>query len=380
MTIATSPQDAASPAYKPLVSLVIPAFNEQDLVRENMTTLIKTMEGLEGEYRWELILIDDGSSDETAAEAEQAAAGRGNVHILNHPFNFRMGQALRTGFRMSKGDIVIVLDVDLSFGPEHIKPMLDKMKSSRAKIVIASPYRKGGRSTRVPRFRHILSVWANRFLCRMATRDFFSDRLTSITTMARAYDGPFIRALSLWAMDVDINSEIINKAKLLRARIVEIPAHLDWTIRRRGGTRFRGRRSSTRIIRGIVQSLVSGFMFRPFMFYLAPGFFLFFLSWYPLIWAAVHSLRQYAQLGAQSLTWDDRLSQAVGLAFKISPHSFLVGGILLLIAIQFISLGLLALQKKRYFVELFYITSLIYQECVLGKLPKPFGSDPCSLG
>jgi hypothetical protein len=85
-------------------------------------------------------------------------------------------------------------------------------------------------------------------------------------------------------------------------------------------------------------------------------------------------------LGAQGLAWDDRLSQAVGLAFKISPHSFLVGGILLLIAIQFISLGLLALQKKRYFVELFYITSLLYQECVLGKNQKPFGSDPCARG
>jgi len=376
MTSDNSPGQSTIAINRPMVSIVIPAFNEQDLVRESMMTVIRTMEGLENEYRWELILIDDGSADETAAEAEKAAAGRDNVQVRRHPINFRMGQALRTGFRASRGDIVIVLDIDLSFGPEHIKPMLDKMKTSHAKIVIASPYMKGGHSTCVPWFRHVLSVWANRFLCRMATKDFFSDRLTSITTMARAYNGPFIRALSLWAMDVDINSEIINKAKLLRARIVEIPAHLDWTIRLRGGARFQGRRSSTRILRGIIQSLVSGFMFRPFMFYLGPGFFLFFLSGYPLIWGMIHSIRQYSQLSGQSLAWDDRISQAVGLAFKVSPHSFILGGILLLVAIQFISLGLLALQKKRYFIELFYIGSMIYQECVPEERRQSSASDP----
>jgi len=51
----------------------------------------------------------------------------------------------------------------------------------------------------------------------MATKDWFSDRLTNITGMVRTYDGEFIRRLNLSAMDVDIMPEIIYKAKILRA-------------------------------------------------------------------------------------------------------------------------------------------------------------------
>ena len=62
----------------------------------------------------------------------------------------------------------------------------------------------------------------------MVAKDGFSDRLTTITGMVRTYDQEFLSRLILKAMDVTINSEIIYKAMILRARIVEIPAQLDW--------------------------------------------------------------------------------------------------------------------------------------------------------
>jgi len=349
----------------PLVSVVVPAFNEEDVLEKNLTRLSEYLKTISAEYRSEIIIVNDGSSDRTGDIADDFAAGREDVVALHHMFNFRLGQALRFGFHRSRGDIVIVLDADLSYAPEHIGTMLARMRETRAKIVIASPYRKGGRLTKVPLLRSVLSRLANRFLCRMATKDFFSDRLTNITGMVRAYDGEFIRGLSLWAMDVDVNPEIINKAKILRARIVEVPAHLDWSASKaapRGGHRGP---SGLRLARTVIQSLVTGFLFRPFMFFILPGLLMFLLSLYPLVWTIIHTLRTYTRMTASGSSFDYRLSEAIGAAFKIAPHAFIVGGIALLVSIQLISLGLLALQKKRYFVELYYLSSLMLRNCPL---------------
>jgi glycosyltransferase involved in cell wall biosynthesis len=360
---------------RPLVSVICPAYNEAANLERNLNRLDQYLRTLNA-YRFEILIVDDGSDDGTGDIAEAFAAGRDDVRVYHHQFNFRLGQVLRTAFHGSHGAIVVVIDADLSYAPEHIGRLIEKMKTSRAKIVIASPYAKGGRTVAIPFFRRFLSRLANWFLCRMATRDFFSDKLTNITGMVRAYDGPFIRSLSLWAMDVDINPEIINKAKILRARIVEIPAVLDWTEQTGSAPRPRRRVSNIRMMRSVVQSLVSGFLFRPFLFYIIPGFILFFLSFYPLFWAVKHTIGFYASLAPKGLSFGFRLSEAIGQAFQMAPHAFIVGGIALMVAIQLISLGLLALQKKRYFAELFYLANITYRDCTKGdsdriQLPTP---------
>jgi glycosyltransferase involved in cell wall biosynthesis len=345
---------------KVLVTIVVPAFNEEQILEKNLTSICQYMATLEDEFRWEMVIINDGSTDSTGDIAEAFCGEKENVHVYHHMFNFRLGQALRFAFNKCRGDYVVVMDADLSYSPDHIGKMLAKIKESRAKIVIASPYRRGGKTSHIPFIRKFLSVWANRFLSMLATKDWYSDRLTNLTGMVRAYDGEFIRKLDLWAMDVDINPEIIYKAKILRARIVEIPAHLDWKLDREGRQPARRRGTNLRILRGILQSFLSGYIFRPFMFFIFPGFVLFVISLYPLIWALIHTINFYNRLSYLTPI-DNRLSHAVGEAFKFSPHSFVVGGILLMIAIQFTSLGFLAYQQKRYFAELFHLGSSIHK-------------------
>jgi len=349
-----------SPNQKPLVSLIVPAYNEEKIIQETLLALCQYMTTLEDHYEWELIVINDGSTDATGDVAEAFVKSIKNGYVLHHMFNFRLGQALKFAFSRCRGDYVVVMDADLSYAPEHIGKMLAKIKETRAKIVIASPYTKGGKVSNVPWIRRLFSAWANRFLCFFATKDYYSDKLTTITGMVRTYDGEFLRKLNLWTMDVDINSEIIYKAKILRARIVEIPAHLNWTP---SGTKTgpaKHRKSSLHTRRAIVQSLLSGFILRPFMFFMMPGFALLFLDLYPIIWTVIHTINQYQKLANSGLPFDYRLSEAIAAAFRLSPHSFVIGGIVLLVAIQFISLGFLAYQKKRYYEELFYLGSTIY--------------------
>lgn len=339
--------------HRPLVSVVVPAYNEAAIVENNLAKICEYLESLENEYRWELILVNDGSTDETGELAEVFARTRENIHVLHHIVNFQLGQALRFAFNNCQGDYIVTIDLDLSYSPDHIGRLLKEIQETKARIIIASPYMKGGKISNVPLFRRIFSVWANRFLSLTA-----KGKITTLTGMVRAYDGKFLHSLNLKAMDYEINPEIIYKAQLMRARIVEIPAHLDWSFQKGGAKR---RISSMRILRGILSCLFSGFIFRPFMFFIIPGLLLILISLYPIVWAFIHTFVHYQNLPSSNIPFDYRFSDAVASAFNQSPHAFIVGGISLMVALQLISLGILALQSKRYFEELFHLSTTIYK-------------------
>ena len=195
----------------------------------------------------------------TGKIADKLATQIANIRVIHHPVNLNLGHALQTGFRHSKGDIIVVLDVDLSYSVEYIEQMADKLVETFSDIVIASPYMKGGKVTAVPFLRKIMSRWVNRFM-RMAAQD----KYHTFTGMVRAYRRSFIRTLNLKTKDYEINPEIMYKAMILRARIVEIPAHLDWTEQ----NKFSGqRKSSLRVLRSFFSGIMSGFIFRPYIFF-----------------------------------------------------------------------------------------------------------------
>ena len=103
---------------------------------------------------------------------------------------------------------------------------------------------------------------------------------------------------------------------------------------------------------------MSGFIFRPYFFFIGLGMFLLALSLVELIWLLVDTLSYMARGHAQT---SELMSFAESLAvqFQRNPQTFLVGGITFVIAIQFLSVGFLSLQNKRYFEELFHMgTSL----------------------
>jgi glycosyltransferase involved in cell wall biosynthesis len=340
---------------KPFVSVVVPAYNEAAVLEKNLRMLCDHMKSLESEYRWEIIVVNDGSNDGTGEIAENVAKVHPNVFVLHHIVNLRLGNALRYAFNNCRGDYVVTMDIDLSYSPDHIDRLLKTIKENRAKIVIASPYMRGGKVSNVPWLRRFLSIWANRYLSLTAPGN-----LSTLTGMVRGYDAKFLRTLDLKASDTEINEEIIYKAQMLGARIVEIPAHLDWSFRKTIGKK---RRVSLQIFKKIISCLFSGFIFRPFMFFIIPGMALILLSLYPIGWAFIHTLNYYQQFSAShpTISSGHLLSAAVAEAFRLSPHSFLVGGFTVMLAFQLVSLGVLALQNKRYFEEMFHLGTTIYK-------------------
>jgi glycosyltransferase involved in cell wall biosynthesis len=335
----------------PFVTVVIPACNEEAIITTTLERVTAYLHSVEDRYPWELIVVDDGSEDRTGELIDRFSVSDPRVRAFHHRVNFNLGQALRYAFSGARGDYIVTLDADLSYAPEHIGALLDAAVETRAKVVIASPYLKGGRTTAVPLLRRFLSRTSNALLSTAAKGD-----LSTVTGMVRCYDRPFIQALSLKACDADINPEIIYKAQLLRARIIEIPAHLDWTAQRAVGKR---RRSNLRLMRSVASQAFSTFLFRPFMFFIVPGLLVGILAAYTLVWVGWNVAHRYADLSG---SFDPRFSQAVADVFDRSPHSFIVGGIALLVAIQLVSLGVLSAQSKRYFEELFHLGSLTYRQ------------------
>lgn len=343
---------AALALSKPLVSVVVPAYNEAAIVEKNLTALCRYMESLEDDYRWEIVFVNDGSSDGTGRLVEAFARTRTNIHVLHHHVNFGLGQALKFAFKHCRGEYIVTMDLDLSYSTDHIRRLLTRIRETRAKVVVASPYMKGGDLSNVPWLRRTLSVWANRFLSATARGS-----LSTLTGMVRVYDARFVRTLDLRSMGMEINPEVIYKAMLLRARIEEVPAHLDWRLGNAAGPR---RKSSMKLLRHTMSTLFSGFLFKPFMFFIIPGLGLLLFSLYVNAWMLVHFFAAY-QTFAEYTWFFDRASAAVATAYHQAPHTFFVGLMTLTLAIQFISLGILALQSKRYFEEIFHLGTTIYR-------------------
>ena len=141
-------------------------------------------------YDWDILIINDGSKDKTAEIANDFASRIPAVSVIHHPTNLNLGNALKTGFRNSKGDILVVLDVDLSYAVEHIEMMVDKLVEKNADMVMASPYMKGGKVTAVPFLRKIMSKWVNIFMSLAA-----QDSYHTFTGMVRAYRRDFIKSI-----------------------------------------------------------------------------------------------------------------------------------------------------------------------------------------
>lgn len=241
---------------RPLVSILVPAFNEARIFRKNAEILERYIRYREADYRFELIIVNDGSSDDTGRLADQFQQGREElVRVLHHSRNGGLGSALRTGFRAAKGEVVIPLDLDLSYSVEHLDRLLETQRSTGADLVLLSPYMACGKVSRVPAHRLLFSYCANFLLSWAQGR-----RLHTSTGMVRAYSRSLLERMSLSSSGMEINLETLLKSILAGAKIKEIPAHLDWEHRVEEDRRFRV--SPKRLFRQFALVLRYAWLFR----------------------------------------------------------------------------------------------------------------------
>jgi glycosyltransferase involved in cell wall biosynthesis len=336
---------------KSLVSIILPVYNEAAILVNSIETFYNYIISLEPKYTWEIIIVNDGSTDESGKLADEMASKYPIIKVFHHVINLNLGNALKTGFANSNGEYVISMDIDQSYSVDHIMRLLQTIETTHADIVLASPYMKGGKVTAVPFTRKIMSKWVN-WLMMISSQE----KYHTFTCMVRAYRGDFIRQLNLKTKDYEINPEIIYKAMILRARIIEIPAHLDWSFQNKAGEK---RVSGLHINKGIRSGLMASFIFRPYRYFLGFGLFIFFIFLYIFVWLLINIHRAYATTVTTGSYFDERFSMAVANVFRERQYAFLIGGFVFIVALQFFSTGFLSLQNKRYFEELFHLNSSV---------------------
>ena len=122
-------------AERPLLSLVIPAYNEAGRIGGTVTAVTEYLD--RQAYRWELIVVIDGGPAEAGVEARRAAGSRPNVRVLDNDVNRGKGFSVRRGFSEASGERLAFIDADLSLPIDGLAPMMARFDAG-ADVVIGS--------------------------------------------------------------------------------------------------------------------------------------------------------------------------------------------------------------------------------------------------
>jgi glycosyltransferase involved in cell wall biosynthesis len=238
------------------VSVVCPFYNEAAIIEASIRNLAANLSRLPCE--WELLVVNDGSTDDSAAIAGNVAAENRRIRVLGYRSNKGRGAALLTGIRQARGVIIITTEIDLSWGEDIVHDLLAAMaEHPEADIVVASPHLSGGGYRNVPAKRVWLSRVGNKVI-----RACMSHAATMNTGMTRAYRREAIASLPLHEPGKEFHLEVILKATALGLRIHEIPAVLEWKDYKHDGRRTK-RKSSTRVNRLIVSHSLFSLLANP---------------------------------------------------------------------------------------------------------------------
>jgi len=198
--------------------VLVPAFDEAALLEATLAAIEAHCESRPEPF--ELVVVDDGSTDATPEIIAAFASTRPSVRTVTHPVNAGLGAALRSGIEAANAPVVVVLDADLTYAPDHIDPLRSACAAGAA-IAVASPYAAGGRVSGVPWHRLGLSRLANRILRRRFG-------VATSTSMVRAYDRSFALGALGSLDDGDVLLGLLGAARAAGRTITEVPAHLDW--------------------------------------------------------------------------------------------------------------------------------------------------------
>ena len=174
----------------PLLSVVMPAYNEQDTIEEMIRRVLAVP------IRTELIVVDDGSKDQTR-EILARLARELPIKVILQPANAGKGSALRRGFQEVTGDLVIIQDADLEYSPEEFPDLIELIVEGRADVVYGSRFL--GRH-RVFLFTH----YAGNRLLTLITNVLYNTMLSDMETCYKVMRTEVARGLNLEANRFDI--------------------------------------------------------------------------------------------------------------------------------------------------------------------------------
>jgi glycosyltransferase involved in cell wall biosynthesis len=197
-----------------LLSIVIPVYNERELAPQLLSRVEAV--SLPGGLAKEIVLVDDHSTDGTREWLRTLEAQRPDLRITLHDTNRGKGAALRTGFRVATGDVILVQDADLEYDPREYPTLIEPILDGRADVVFGTRFL--GHTHRVLYYWHSVGNWLLTTLSNMLSNVNLSD----MECCYKAFRTDVLRRITLTENRFGFEPEITAKVARQGCRIYEV--------------------------------------------------------------------------------------------------------------------------------------------------------------
>lgn len=189
------------------LSIIIPVYNESETIAE----IIRQVKAVKG-FEKEIIVVDDGSTDETSKVIKVIK----DIKVINHKTNQGKGSAIRTGIAAATGDYVMIQDADLEYDPQDILKLLEPIKQGKAEVVYGSRFTG-------PRRNMFFWHWMGNQLLTLLTNVLYNTTLSDMETCYKLMPATLVKSLQLRAKRFEFEPEVTAKILKRGLRIWEVP-------------------------------------------------------------------------------------------------------------------------------------------------------------
>lgn len=185
----------------PSISLIFPAWNEEEYVEKAVSKAGKALRDITNNY--EIIIVDDGSIDRTREIAEKLAREDKHLKVLHHKINQKLGKTLRTGISAAQKDLILYSDIDLPFDFKEIRKMVALMELTNADIISAFRFNRAEK-----KFKRAIYSFIYNFLIKIL----FRVNIKDINCPAKLFKKSIFEKVELKSNGSFIDAELIVKS------------------------------------------------------------------------------------------------------------------------------------------------------------------------
>ena len=196
------------------ISIIVPCYNEKDTIKLILDKIYKSKLEI-----YEVILIDDNSSDGSKNIVENLKNNYFNLRVIYHDRNFGKGRAIKNGILKSTGDIILIQDADLEYDPEDYEKLILPFLKYDADVVYGSRFIGGDGPKRLHFFWHTI---ANKFLTTL-TNIFTNLNMTDMETGYKVFKKKYIEPEELEQDSFGIEPELTIKLAKKKVKFFEVP-------------------------------------------------------------------------------------------------------------------------------------------------------------